>query len=101
MLTDKVLDGEKYSGIRVVGTGPTIRDGKQTLAVQVELLGRTVPLTVPAEVTIDGNQLRAKGAFELNHSDLGMQPFTVMLGALAVGEKISFSYDIKATRESR
>jgi hypothetical protein len=56
---------------------------------------------VPTAVTIQGNELRAQGEFELNHSDLGMQPFTVMLGALAVGEKISFSYDIKATRDSR
>lgn len=101
MLTDKVLDGEKFPGIRVVGTGPTTRDGKQVLAVQVELLGRMVSLTVPTDVTIDGNELRAKGEFELNHSDLGMQPFSVMLGALAVGEKISFSYDIRATRQSR
>jgi polyisoprenoid-binding protein YceI len=101
MLTDKVLDGEKFPGIRVVGTGPTTRDGKQTLAVEVSLLGRTVSLTVPTDVTIDGSELRAKGAFELNHSDLGMQPFTVMLGALAVGEKLSFSYDIRATRDSR
>ena len=46
-------------------------------------------------------ELRAKGEFELNHADLGMQPFTVMLGALAVGEKLSFSYDIKARRDAR
>jgi hypothetical protein len=101
MLTDQVLNGENFPGIRIVGTGPTTRDGKQVLAVQVELLGRTVSLTVPTDVTIDGGELRAKGEFELNHADLGMQPFTVMLGALAVGEKISFSYDIKATRQSR
>lgn len=99
MLSDKVLNGEQFSGIRIVGTGPTTRDGQETLAVQVELLGRTVALTVPTDVTIDGNQLRATGEFELNHADLGMQPFSVMLGALAVGEKLSFSYDIKATRQ--
>ncbi len=101
MLSEKVLDGEKFAGIRVVGTGPTVRDGRETLAVQVELLGRTVSLTVPTNVTIDGDELRAKGEFELDHADLGMQPFTVMLGALAVGERISFSYDIKAKRQPR
>ncbi len=101
MLSDRVLDGEKHPGIRIVGTGPMMRDGKQALTVQVELLGRTVDLTVPTDVTIDGDELRAKGEFELNHADLGMQPFTVMLGALAVGEKLSFSYDIKARRDAR
>jgi hypothetical protein len=101
MLSDRVLDGEKHPSIRIVGTGPMTRDGKQALAVQVALLGRTVDLTVPTEVTIDGDQLRAEGEFELNHADLGMEPFTVMLGALAVGEKLSFSYDIKARRAAR
>lgn len=101
MLGDRVLDGEKHPAIRIVGTGPMARDGKQTLAVQVALLGRTVDLAVPTEVMVDGDQLRAKGEFELNHADLGMQPFTVMLGALAVGEKLSFSYDIKARRAAR
>lgn len=99
MLSDKVLDGDKFSGIRIVGTGLSTRGGQEMLAVQVELLGRTVALTVPTHVTIDGKQLRATGEFELNHADLGMQPFTVMLGALAVGEKLSFSYDIKAIRQ--
>ena len=101
MLSDRVLDGEKHPRIRIVGSGPMTRDGKTALAVQVELLGRTVDLTVPTEVTIEGGELRAKGEFELNHADLGMQPFTVMLGALAVGEKLSFSYDVKARREAR
>jgi polyisoprenoid-binding protein YceI len=101
MLTDKVLDGEKYPRIRIAGMGPITSEGKQALQVKVELLGRTVDLTIPTEVTIAGDQVRAKGEFELNHADLGMKPFTVMLGALAVGEKLSFSYDVTARRESR
>jgi polyisoprenoid-binding protein YceI len=98
MLSDAVLDGEKHPRIRLVGTGPALREGRQTLAVQVELLGRTVDLTVPTEVTISDAELSAKGEFELNHADLGMKPFSVMMGALQVGEKLSFSYDVKARR---
>jgi hypothetical protein len=101
MLSDKVLDGEKHPRIRIVGTGPMTREGKQVLTVQVEMLGRTVDLTVPTEVTIAGDELRAQGEFELNHADLGMQPFSVMMGALQVGEKLSFAYDIKARRDTR
>ena len=101
MLSDRVLDGDKHPRIRIVGTGPMGSGGEQALAVQVELLGRTVALTVPTEVAIDGDELRATGEFELNHADLGMEPFSVMLGALAVGEKLSFSYDVKARRDTR
>jgi hypothetical protein len=101
MLSDKVLDGEKHPSIRIAGTGPVASAGKQELQVKVELLGRTVDLTVPTEVTFAGDELRAQGEFELNHADLGMQPFSVMMGALQVGEKLSFTYDVKARRTSR
>ena len=100
MLSDTVLDGAKHPRIRLLGTGPVTADGKQTLAVKVELLGRTVDLTVPTEVTISDGELSAKGEFELNHADLGMKPFSVMMGALQVGEKLSFSYDVKARRQA-
>jgi len=101
MLSERVLDGEKHPQIRLVGTGPAAAVGTQELAVKVEMLGRTVALKIPTEVTIDGEQLHAKGQFELDHADLGMQPFSVMMGALQVGEKLSFSYDVTARRAAR
>jgi polyisoprenoid-binding protein YceI len=101
MLSERVLHGEMYPQIRLTGLGPVSVGGKQELAVKVEILGRTVDLKVPTEVTINGEQLRATGEFELNHADLGMKPFSVMAGALQVGEKLSFSYDVTARRDSR
>ena len=101
MLSERVLDGEKYPQIRVTGTGPTMGAGMQELAVKIEMLGRVIDLKVPTKVTIDGDQLRATGEFELNHADLGMQPFSVMAGALQVGEKLSFTYDVRAQRATR
>jgi len=101
MLGERVLDGEKYPQIRITGTGPAAGGAMQELAVKVEMLGRVIDLKVPTNVTIDGDQLRATGEFELNHADLGMQPFSVMAGALQVGEKLSFTYDVRAKRAAR
>jgi len=98
MLSDRVLDGEKYPQIRIIGTGPVTAGGVQELAVKVEMLGRVIDLKVPTAVTLDGDQLRAKGEFELNHADLGMKPFSALAGALQVGEKMSFTYDVTARR---
>jgi polyisoprenoid-binding protein YceI len=98
MLSERVLDGEKHAQIRITGTGPMALGSKQELAMKVEILGRTVDLKVPTEVTIEGEQLHARGEFELNHADLGMKPFSVMAGALQVGEKLSFTYDVTARR---
>lgn len=98
MLSETVLKGDQFPRIRLVGTGPVLRDGAHALAVTIELLGRSVPVTVPTEVTVEGDRVRAKGQFELNHADLGMQPFSIMMGALQVGEKLSFSYDVTARK---
>jgi polyisoprenoid-binding protein YceI len=96
MLTDRVLDGDKFPTIRVSGTGPLGAAGRQTFRVKIELLGRTVDLTVPTKVTVADDRLEASGEFDLNHADLGMQPFTALMGALSVGEKMSFSYHVVA-----
>jgi len=96
MLTDRVLDGDKFPTIRVRGTGPVGAAGAQTFKLRIELLGRTVEVTAPTKVTVADDRVEASGAFDLNHADLGMQPFTALMGALAVGEKISFSYHVVA-----
>ena len=101
MLSERVLDGEKYPQIHITGTGPTTGGDMQELAVKIEMLGRVIDLKIPTKVTIGGGELRATGAFELKHADLGMQPFSVMAGALQVGEKLSFTYDIRAQRAAR
>jgi YceI-like protein len=100
MLTDKVLDGETHPMIRVTGTGPLGQSGNQTLQITVELLGRSVQLTVPTTVTVDAAGVDARGEFDLNHADLGMKPFSVMLGALQVAEKMHFVYHVIARPES-
>src|SRR5690606_25039360 len=91
MLSERVLNGSMFPAIRITGTGPTTAAGGQTLAIKVELLGRTVDLTVPTQVEVADERLDAIGQFELNHADLGMEPFSVMMGALQVGEKLTFS----------
>ena len=98
MLSDRVLDGEHFATLRVSGVGPKGVAGEQTMNIKVHLLGRTVDLMVPTNVTIDGNTLEAAGEFMLTHADLGMKPFSVMAGALQVGEQLDFFYRIRAQR---
>ncbi len=98
MLSDRVLDGEHFATLRVSGVGPKGVAGEQTMNIKVHLLGRTVDLMVPTNVTIDGNTLEAAGEFMLTHADLGMKPFSVMAGALQVGEQLDFFYHIRAQR---
>jgi hypothetical protein len=96
MLTDKVLDGEKFATISVKGAGPSGAGASTMLHLAVGLLGRTVELTVPTNVVVNGDRLTATGEFELTHAELGMKPFSVMLGALQVADKMKFAYRIEA-----
>jgi polyisoprenoid-binding protein YceI len=98
MLGDKLLQAEKFPSIRVRGMGPFGATGSQTFKITVDLVGKSVDLTVPTEVTVDDNGVTAHGMFELTHSELGLQPFSVLLGAIQVADKMTFSYDIKAQK---
>jgi polyisoprenoid-binding protein YceI len=98
MLGDKLLQAAKFPSIRVRGTGPLGAAGNQTFKITVDLVGKSIDLTVPAEVRVDDAGVTAHGTFEVTHSELGLQPFSVMLGAIQVADKMSFSYDIKAPK---
>jgi len=97
MLSERVLVGDRFATIRVSGQGPVGAADAQTLQIAVELLGRSVALTVPTKVEIGGDELTASGEFELTHTALGMTPFSVMLGALQVADRMKFVYRIHAT----
>jgi polyisoprenoid-binding protein YceI len=98
MLSDKLLHADKFPSIHVRGTGPFGAAGSQTFKLTVDLVGKSIDLTVPAEVKVDDSVVSAHGTFEVTHSELGLQPFSVMLGAIQVADKMSFSYDIKAKK---
>jgi hypothetical protein len=98
MLGDRVLDAEHYPMLRIQGRADSGASEEATLAVSVELLGRTIPVSVPCRIVADNEVLTASGEFRLTHAELGMEPFHVMLGALAVAPELDFSFDVRATR---
>ncbi|MBN1237241.1 MAG: YceI family protein [Gammaproteobacteria bacterium] len=98
MLSERVLNAEQHPFLRITGTGPTGAPGEQMLDATIELLGRSIPVSLPTEVSVDGDAIEASGTFRLTHEMLGMEPFSVMMGALQVGEPLDFSYRITARR---
>lgn len=98
MLGDRVLDAEHYPMLRIQGRADAGASEEATLAVSVELLGRTIPVSVPCRVVVENDVLTASGEFRLTHGELGMEPFNVMLGALAVAPELDFSFEVRATR---
>jgi len=97
MLGDKVLDASNHPMLLVHGRLEAGALEEATLAVTVEILGRTIQVSVPCSITVEENVLMASGEFRLTHAELGMEPFSIMLGALAVAPELDFSFAVRAT----
>lgn len=98
MLSESLLDAAKYPTLKITGTGPTGAAGHQQLHLTIDIVGKTVHVTVPTEVRVDGDRLEASGKFQLTHSELGLTPFSAAGGALRVAQKMEFTYRVTAQR---
>ena len=98
MLGEQVLHAEQYPSIRVTSGGPIGEAEEATLSLSIYLLGRVVELSVPISLQITEDELAVSGEFRFSHEQLGMKPFSVMMGALQVADEMELKYRIRAQR---
>lgn len=97
MLTAPVLNGEAFPRIELTATGLTGTGQGQSIDLSIALLGQSLNLTVPVDVLrADAAGVEVRSEFRLQHADLGMTPFSVMMGALQVAPEIDFTVHIVA-----
>lgn len=98
-LRDIVLEPEKYPDITFKSTSVT---GKSLGADRYELKidgnltlhGVTRGITIPTEVTLTGNDMRARGEFSIDRDDFGIKATSAFHGLVRVRNKIEFTFDI-------
>jgi len=71
------------------------------LDLSVQLVGQEIKLTIPSTLKLEGDQLEASGAVEISHRQLGLKPFSALLGSLRVAEQLKFKYRIRASKEPK
>ena len=99
MLSSALLNALQFPMIKVTGTsGPVDDKNSATLDLSVQLVGREIKLAVPTTLKLEGDQLEASGAVELSHKQLGLKPFSALLGSLRVAEQMKFKYRIRANK---
>jgi polyisoprenoid-binding protein YceI len=100
MLSAALLDGEHYPEIllRSERLEPVAGgDGSQWIAhVQVTVRDRTSPVVVPVHYESQDDQIIVSGEFPLKQSDLGLTPFSALLGALQVVDEMKVRFRIVA-----
>ena len=69
-------------------SGPTDARNSVMLDLSVQLVGQEIKLMIPSTLKLDGDQLEASGAVVLSHKQLGLKPFSALLGSLRVAEQM-------------
>jgi len=102
---DRVLEINRYPGVvfrstQIAVTRVAENRYKARVTGDLTLHGVTrAGLWIPAQVTVDGDALRAQGDFTLNQSDYNIKPVRVAAGALKLKDELRFRFDLIGHRE--
>jgi len=102
-LRDIVLEPDKYPEITFRSTDVSVepRGGafKVTLGGDLTLRGTTRHVVIPAEITLEGQDLRARGEFDIKRSDFKVPATSAFHGTVRVRDRLKVSFDIVARRD--
>ena len=103
-LREIVLHPDQYPEITFQSTNVTAKSaGADRYEVRIQgnltLHGVTRPVTIPAVVTLSGNELRAVGEFEIDRDDYKVKATSAFHGMVRVSDEIEFEFDIVGRRQ--
>ena len=89
MLSEKILDANNYPYIRTIIVGNI-----KTQQIKIKLLIKDNKMEMNTNFDLEciNGVVKAKGNFQLNHADLGLQPYSVFFGSIQVAEPIDFYF---------
>jgi polyisoprenoid-binding protein YceI len=97
MLGGALLDAEHYPEIDLQSSGLEQQPGSRWLAhVQVTVRGHESTVAVPVTYEPHGDEIVVSGEFPLKQTDLGLAPFSALLGALQVVDEMKVRFRIVA-----
>lgn len=100
---EEALEAMKYPNIifNSAQVSTTKTGGEQYQAKitgQLTLHGVTRPITIPAQVTLSGATLRARGEFPIRHSDFNIKRLSAGGGTVKAKDEMKLSFDVVANR---
>lgn len=101
MLGAAVLDAAEFPSItvrslRLSAAQDAANPGAMSAAVTVGVAGHESTIDVPFTLQRDPGRLSATGRVELRQTDLGLTPYSLMLGALQVQDAVTVKFKIVA-----
>jgi YceI-like domain len=101
MLSAAVLDADEFpvitiNCVAVSGPNGAPDPGSMIASVAISVAGHESKIDVPFTLQSDSSRLSAVGSLELRQSDLGLSPYSLMLGALQVQDAMTIKFKIVA-----
>jgi polyisoprenoid-binding protein YceI len=104
-ILEAMLSGEQFDAAhfpRVVATleatGGRLPD--VTLSLRVRIKQTEKVIHIPVRVELKGDVLEASGSFELLQSDFGIEPYSTLLGTIAVKDRVVVRFRILARADA-
>ena len=102
-LRDVVLEPDKYPEITFRSTDVAVEPAggdlfRLKLGGDLTLRGITRRVRIPVEVTLRGDEMRARGEFNLKRSDFKVPTASAAHGTVRVRDRLKISFDIVARR---
>jgi hypothetical protein len=97
MLGAALLDAAQHPVIEIRGTAVARAEPDMQATVHVSIAGHDSTQVVPFRLRRAAGELTASADFPLRQTDLGLTPFSVMMGALRVEDQIQVTLTLVAT----
>jgi len=96
MLSEALLDGEKYPEIRLRATDVVVAGEVFDAGVEITIKDQVRNVRVPVTLDRKDGALTARGEFPLKQSELGFKPFSVAMGTLVVLDEMRIHFEVVA-----
>jgi len=96
MLSEALLDGEKYPEIRLRATDLVAAGEGFDVGVEITIKDQVRNVRVPVTIDRSAGALTARGEFPLKQSELGFKPFSVAMGTLLVLDEMRIRFEVVA-----
>ncbi len=100
MLSADLLNAAQFPQIEIHSSALTKSGDAWQSQVVIVIKGRQQRLQLPTKLANESNRWTATGSFEVSHTQLGLQAFSVMLGALRVEETMNVRYHLEWVRQN-
>jgi hypothetical protein len=97
-MLERVLETQRYPDVLVAVNGVEPGAGARRLSGSVTLHGTTVPIEAVAQVDRAQDEISVTGTMTLEQSRFGIEPFSILGGAIAVQDRLTLQFRIRAYR---